>query len=304
MTRPIHRAYGFQLRGCLAEAVDDLVGRVRSGQPVLLVPPPPPDPPGPGWTHHHPAPELFIQLSGTTAFTFPDGRLDLVAGGMLLMPTMLAHRESQIDRPGMYAHLVITARLPDVLGYHLHTRTRIGGKPAIVAAAAVRTPRAVLLDQLMGELVRSSHAGMAHATAARDGALLLLLATLADILAGGVDDAAEPDVRAERCERLLRMHMHEPSLSLGRLAGWLGIGADQLARSFRQATGRTPSARLAELRLQHARQLLATTALPVADVAAASGFADADYFCRVFRRALGTPPGRWRRQQGEQHRES
>lgn len=92
-----------------------------------------------------------------------------------------------------------------------------------------------------------------------------------------------------------------PDLSVDLLASWLGVGADQLTRSFRRATGTTPMARLVRLRMERAASLLATTAMPVAAVATATGFADPAYFCRAFRRAHGLPPGRWRRARGEQH---
>jgi len=301
MRLPDHLAPSFELRACLREAVGELSAGLRTGGDPLIVPIPPSAPPGPDWPHHHAAPELFIQLSGTTAFVFPHGRCALAAGRMLLMPSMLGHRETQIDRPGRYAHLVLTAPLPGVVGYHLHTRRRDGERPRIVAAAAVRTPRAALVAQLMDELVRASHGGMAQAAEARLGGALLLLATIADLCAGGVSAGAEPDLRSERCERLLHLHLHETDLSVGQLASWLGIGADQLTRSFRRATGTTPMARLGQLRMQRAVSLLATTAVPVATIAATTGFADPAYFCRAFRRVHGLPPGRWRRRRGEQH---
>lgn len=301
MRLPDHQAPGFDLRACLAGAVAELLAAARRDGGALLVPPPPAEPPGPAWTHHHLEPEVFIQLSGTTAFTFPHGRLDLVAGRMLVMPTLLGHREDKLDRPGRFANLVITSR-EGVVGYHLCARPAAGEAPRIVQAATVATARAGLCGRLMEELVRASHAGVASAAEARDGALLLFLASIADILAGGVASGDEPDRRADRCERLLHLHLNEPDLSVAQLASWLGITPDHLARSFRRATGTTPMARLLALRLDRAQALLADGELPVAGVAAAVGFADPDYFCRVFRRRFGAPPGAWRRGQAARHR--
>ena len=47
-------------------------------------------------------------------------------------------------------------------------------------------------------------------------------------------------------------------------------------------------------RIEVAKELLQTTALPVCDVAASVGFADAAYFCRVFKRSEKLPPTVWR----------
>jgi len=44
-----------------------------------------------------------------------------------------------------------------------------------------------------------------------------------------------------------------------------------------------------------AKQLLIQTALPLADVAAQSGFGDQASFTRTFHRIAGASPGRWRR---------
>jgi AraC family transcriptional regulator, transcriptional activator of pobA len=60
-------------------------------------------------------------------------------------------------------------------------------------------------------------------------------------------------------------------------------------------------ARLRELRLERAQALLADSDLPIAVVAAAVGFVDPDYFCRVFRRHCAMPPGAWRRSQTARH---
>ena len=40
---------------------------------------------------------------------------------------------------------------------------------------------------------------------------------------------------------------------------------------------------------------MATTGLPLADIALICGFHDQSYFTRVFSRTVGTSPGQWRR---------
>lgn len=64
---------------------------------------------------------------------------------------------------------------------------------------------------------------------------------------------------------------------------------------FRAATGRSPTEYLATLRLRAACELLELTDMPVGEVSAAVGYADARYFSRLFRRAHGMPPGDYRR---------
>ncbi|MGF6755333.1 AraC family transcriptional regulator [Paraburkholderia sp. GAS42] len=79
---------------------------------------------------------------------------------------------------------------------------------------------------------------------------------------------------------------------LSDLAGAVGLSPFHAARLFAQATGMPPHAWRNQIRLQRALGPLRAGAL-VADVAAASGFADQSHFTRHFRRMFGVPPGRW-----------
>jgi AraC-like DNA-binding protein len=60
------------------------------------------------------------------------------------------------------------------------------------------------------------------------------------------------------------------------------------------ATGHTPTGLLHQARVERAKNLLLTTDLSVADVAAAVGYLDVSHFSRTFRRLTGHSPGRFR----------
>ncbi|MGP4018956.1 helix-turn-helix domain-containing protein [Saccharopolyspora sp. 5N708] len=63
-----------------------------------------------------------------------------------------------------------------------------------------------------------------------------------------------------------------------------------LTRGFRAVHGLTPSEYQRQLRLRHARRLLAEGSTP-AEAATASGFADQSHLTRWFRRHYGITPG-------------
>ena len=65
---------------------------------------------------------------------------------------------------------------------------------------------------------------------------------------------------------------------------------------FRKALGRTVQQELIASRLSEAKRLLANTALSVTEVVARSGFASAQYFCRVFMVDTGLTAESWRGQ--------
>ncbi|MBR0663027.1 helix-turn-helix transcriptional regulator [Roseomonas hellenica] len=80
------------------------------------------------------------------------------------------------------------------------------------------------------------------------------------------------------------------------LADLAGLSLAEFARGFRAATGESPHAYLTRRRIEHAQALLLERpALPLAEVAAALGFADQAHFSRRFRQVTGTTPGRFRR---------
>ncbi|HHV7521167.1 TPA: AraC family transcriptional regulator [Burkholderia orbicola] len=101
--------------------------------------------------------------------------------------------------------------------------------------------------------------------------------------------ADEPRVDAMR-ERLAADLMC--TVTLDDVAQVVGLSPFHAARLFTRTTGMPPHAWRNQLRLQRALAPL-RAGVPVADVAAASGFVDQSHFTRHFKRMFGVPPGRW-----------
>jgi AraC-like DNA-binding protein len=134
-----------------------------------------------------------------------------------------------------------------------------------------------------------------HHAGAADQAAHLLAAALARIAVGDrehVERRLHPAV--ERAQHFIEAHRDQP-LALRRLAAVAGVSAPHLAALFRRQLGATPLAWQTGLRLAAAERLLADPARTVQEVAAALGFADANWFCRLFRRHRGASPDAWRR---------
>ncbi len=74
------------------------------------------------------------------------------------------------------------------------------------------------------------------------------------------------------------------------------------SRSFKQAFGEPPHAYVVRRRLERASHLMITSLESLSQIALSVGFSDQAHLCRLFRRALGQSPSRWRREyrsQGE-----
>ena len=82
----------------------------------------------------------------------------------------------------------------------------------------------------------------------------------------------------------------ELPVSLDRIADGAGLSARQMERLFRMHFEETPSRYYLGLRLARARHLLTHTALPVVQVALATGFASPAHFTKCYREAFGNTP--------------
>ncbi|MCW3050438.1 MAG: AraC family transcriptional regulator [Solirubrobacterales bacterium] len=87
--------------------------------------------------------------------------------------------------------------------------------------------------------------------------------------------------------------LHEP-LTVARLASHAGYAERSFARIFRAETGMSPLQWLISQRVLEARRLLESTALPVEDVAARSGFGSAASLRQHLRRQAATTPTAYR----------
>ena len=77
----------------------------------------------------------------------------------------------------------------------------------------------------------------------------------------------------------------------------LGKSHTFVENAFRAEVGVTVQSELQRLRLEEAKRLLKSTAMPLANIARRSGFSSPRYFAQAFRHALGVSPSVWRESQ-------
>jgi len=83
---------------------------------------------------------------------------------------------------------------------------------------------------------------------------------------------------------------------IGDLADRLEVSQEYLTRTFRDHVGMTPGKYLNQVRIEHAKLLLQRGSHSVAFVADACGFANGNYFARVFRSMVGVSPSDYARE--------
>ncbi|ETT68892.1 AraC family transcriptional regulator [Paenibacillus sp. FSL R7-277] len=100
------------------------------------------------------------------------------------------------------------------------------------------------------------------------------------------------DRQIDQAIRWITLQFHQ-QLSIDHIASSLGYHRVHLSKAFKQRTGMSPKQYLLKVRMDKAKELLASP-LTIEQVASSVGFNDALYFSKQFRKATGMPPSEYR----------
>lgn len=177
------------------------------------------------------------------------------------------------------------------MGPLLRPFTRASTEPSV----HVRVPQAdrpaweALIDSLRAELT-TDDVGANQAARAHLELLLVRAVRLLDV------DVTAPQPLIAQVFQTIDAEYRRP-ISLADVARRVSRSPSYLTSTIKRLTGRTVLEWITERRLAEARRLLVETDQPVALVAQAVSYLDADYFTRLFRRSHGITPAEWRRAQ-------
>lgn len=171
-----------------------------------------------------------------------------------------------------------------------------------------RTMRRPLIAQFDGQSGLKNQFVLLLAECARPGlgsramveALLkqcLILVLRQQVASGGADLPWAAGFANNRLAAALEAIFQRPGspLSVERLANAAGMSRSAFAAQFMKAFGQPPMAMLKVVRLRKAAELLATTAVSVAEVARMVGFSSRSNFSQAFRAMHGVDPSAFRR---------
>ncbi len=104
----------------------------------------------------------------------------------------------------------------------------------------------------------------------------------------------ENDKLFEAAKVYIEEHLSE-DIDIEQLCGRLGVGRTKLYEIFRSELKMGISKYILRRRMHRAKKLLKTTDLPITDIADSVGFADYNYFSRVYKKTYGRSPRHYRR---------
>jgi AraC-like DNA-binding protein len=236
--------------------------------------------------HRHPVHQWYACLHGGMTILVDGAAHELAAGEALLV------------RPGQEREPYCRRRAPgylvvifECLGLELEPLPgRVTAIPGALAedlralVSELQSPRGGESPHLVQALVVRLLVGLKRQVQAGDAA-------------GTPRDAANAREVAATIERFLAANLHRP-ITRAEAAATVNLSQPHVARLFRAATGRSFLARLTEMRLDRARELLLETSLPVSDIAGRVGLASFSHFTRLFTRHVGMVPTDYRRSGG------
>ena len=129
-----------------------------------------------------------------------------------------------------------------------------------------------------------------------------LLRQLCDrLLNGEKEDGGEPPEEEDgivQAVRYMEEHFSDPEISITALADSLGLSTTRFSVSFKGKMDMSPLEYLTLLRVEHAKELLASTDLTIRDISARSGYYDPGSFIRRFKQLTGETPLQYRNGRG------
>ena len=247
--------------------------------------------------HFHFKPEVFLQLDGSTEFRFPHEKITLKEGEMTILPRGIPHHETVFPGTNPFRNLVVGFYSNTVsLHFAFEARPR---DPDIEVIEFYETPDLARITSLVDTLVSSFHAGSHARGVIVKGLTLAFLGILRDL----VDSTGEPlhqdKGKVFQTKWIVREQISNPKLNVKNISEKLRCSADYLSHLFAAETGETLIHYIHRQRITGATLALRTTPLSISEIAWASGFSNAGYFTRVFKRHTGLTPQEYRKREEE-----
>lgn len=175
-----------------------------------------------------------------------------------------------------------------------HVASEVAGRPRHIPFFQA----GVIADVFVAQQLRQLHRQLETTDTPLLEQETVLLEVLAQLIHRYADDppplhrlGQEPHA-VTQLKRYIESHYAE-DISLDSLSHLTHLSRYYLIRVFRETVGIPPHAYLRQVRIKHAKDMLAS-GQPIADVAIATGFTDQSHLTRWFKRLWGFTPGQYR----------
>jgi len=256
--------------------------------------------------HDHEFSELAVAYGGNGEHFDGEGRLSVLSrGDAFIVGRGQSHRYGAVDGLLLVNVLFEPSSLPmpfldacAMPGFHLLFRAIRGGafpegSKGIDVFKLEEEPLREVLQEIAG-LERE----LAGRLPGRQFAAVSRFMRICVVLSRSISDTRLSARRTGQGVAAAMDYLHkrfDGPVEIAKLASACNMSMSTLLRSFKRANGCAPKEYLLRLRVNCASELLLTTDLDIGEAGLRSGFEDANYFSREFKRATGLSPRSYRR---------
>jgi AraC-like DNA-binding protein len=262
--------------------------------------------------HAHDFIELVLYAEGTSIHEYAGKSYTLTPGDVFVIHPGEPHAYVLNKKARLFNILF----LPEVLNPDLPYLQRIEGffdmimvEPFFRSETGLRgkvqldTPTRLRVQELILQMKRELDKRQPGYEAAARAMLIQMLVQVArfrtlamhEAQTADSEEASEKRALVRDCINYIEEH-YPDEIRLERLADRAYLSPEYFSKIFKRLTSKTPIDFINTVRVDKAKQLLATSTLPVTDIAYRIGFHDANYFSRQFKKSTGVTPGDYRKQ--------
>ena len=240
---------------------------------------------------------LVIRVGqGAGYYLWQQANQELNPGSLLLLPPLAkgSIRASQLGELSSTAFNVLPARLTGLISLVEQRQLEL---------AAARQADAVRIFSPTSPVAAEMEELQAGKGPSALRFRLKLLKFFVELVGSDLEQTMPQADTSDARQRLQSLLQETPSsefleMNFNELAQQARCTSRHLGRIFQELVGMSFRDKRAEIRLEKALELLATTDCKVVDVALESGFKSLSLFNLMFARRFGISPGRWRQKQG------
>ncbi|GHH97815.1 AraC family transcriptional regulator [Neobacillus kokaensis] len=224
-------------------------------------------------------------LSGQGAISFPEKEYSLHPGEgfFVKLPSQHCYFLPESSDDWEFIYITLTGSAADSCWSYVHDH----------AGKVVKIPPEVGLIQTLKRTLQETNENQiidAYLSSARAYEFIMECFRFTKNLNPPAQELPEPILRVIT---FLQQH-YDDYISIDKMAALAELSSYYLIKQFRKYTNTTPAQYLTKIRIKNAAELLSHTDLSIKDIAAKTGYENANYFNKVFRKMTGFSPGEFR----------
>lgn len=240
--------------------------------------------------HYHNHYEIYFLAKGSVRYFIEDRIFDLEEGDVVLIPPHVIHRTATLMNKG--SERIVVAFTNEFIMYSQNDRLFSCFDMIFYKNPPVRE----LIEKTESEFLRNDRYSE-ELIAGYIREILVKLKRLTDI---EEQQGFSPNNSIVQDAVHYISENYSQELSLSMLARNFALSESHFSRQFKTFTGFGVNEYISTVRVKNAEKLLASTNLPVTEIAQMCGFNSSSYFAAVFKKVRGMSPGTVRRKRREE----